>query len=102
MNKPLDRISSSAMKMLVEYDWPGNVRELENAIERAVVVCRAKEITPPDFPFFNIPSGEDGPKEEDSVITSYSIHYTKLYDYIIKWNLKEKMLPKRSARPAKP
>ncbi len=34
------RISTPAIDMLMSYHWPGNVRELENAIERAVVVCR--------------------------------------------------------------
>ena len=32
------------------YDWPGNVRELENAIERAVVVGKARQIMPEDLP----------------------------------------------------
>ena len=31
------------------YDWPGNVRELENAIERAVVVCRGDAIRAEDL-----------------------------------------------------
>ena len=36
--------SSAAMDALTEYSWPGNVRELENAIERAVVLCRGDTI----------------------------------------------------------
>ena len=36
--KPVVRISSSAINMLMAYHWPGNVRELENCIERAVLV----------------------------------------------------------------
>jgi DNA-binding NtrC family response regulator len=36
--KPRRRFTSSAMKLLMDYDWPGNVRELENAVERAVVL----------------------------------------------------------------
>jgi len=35
---------------LVRYDWPGNVRELENAIERAVVLCKDNVIGPQDLP----------------------------------------------------
>jgi Nif-specific regulatory protein len=38
-NKPVRRISTPAIDMLMSYHWPGNVRELENCIERAVVVC---------------------------------------------------------------
>jgi DNA-binding NtrC family response regulator len=35
---PPRKLSSEALKALVDYDWPGNVRELENAIERGVVL----------------------------------------------------------------
>ncbi len=38
MNKPIDRISTSAINMMYAYHWPGNVRELENCIEHAVLV----------------------------------------------------------------
>jgi transcriptional regulator with PAS, ATPase and Fis domain len=32
------KLSTDAMRALIDYDWPGNVRELENAIERGVVL----------------------------------------------------------------
>jgi DNA-binding NtrC family response regulator len=32
------KLSTDAMRALVDYEWPGNVRELENAIERGVVL----------------------------------------------------------------
>src|SRR6202046_2397500 len=32
------KLSSDAMRVLMDYDWPGNVRELENSIERGVVL----------------------------------------------------------------
>jgi len=51
-NKPIDKISREAMDELMLYDWPGNVRELENAIERAVVVGKAREILPENLPIF--------------------------------------------------
>jgi DNA-binding NtrC family response regulator len=51
MNKLVSGISDAAMKILAEYDWPGNVRELENALERAVVVCKGQVIQPVDLPF---------------------------------------------------
>ena len=38
-----------AMDMLLNYRWPGNVRELKNVIERAVVLCRGREIGPDDL-----------------------------------------------------
>ena len=42
--KPLYRISSEALKVLMDYHWPGNVRELENVIERAVVLAQSEII----------------------------------------------------------
>lgn len=50
MNKPIRGISRDALNLLMSYDWPGNVRELQNAIERAVLVCRGREIQPGDLP----------------------------------------------------
>lgn len=51
-NKMIERISPKTLELMMEYDWPGNVRELENAVERAVVVGKKKEIIPEDLPFF--------------------------------------------------
>ena len=51
-NKPTDKISREAMDEMMLYDWPGNIRELENAIERAVVVGKQREILPEDLPIF--------------------------------------------------
>ena len=36
--KPMRRISTPAIDMLMSYHWPGNVRELENCVERAVLL----------------------------------------------------------------
>ena len=51
-NKAVDKISREAMDELMLYDWPGNVRELENAIERAIVVGKGREILPQNLPIF--------------------------------------------------
>jgi DNA-binding NtrC family response regulator len=51
-NKTIDRISREAMDELMLYDWPGNVRELENAIERAVVVGKDRQVLPEHLPIF--------------------------------------------------
>ena len=42
--KVVEGFSHDALSTLTHYAWPGNVRELENAIERAVVICRGTEI----------------------------------------------------------
>jgi len=50
-NKHIDTINKEAMALLRQYDWPGNVRELENAIERAVVICKKRRLGPEEFSF---------------------------------------------------
>jgi DNA-binding NtrC family response regulator len=42
--------TDTALAALQRYDWPGNVRELENAVERAVVLCRRPQIDVGDLP----------------------------------------------------
>jgi DNA-binding NtrC family response regulator len=49
-NKPAMEVSPEALRVLLDYNWPGNVRELENAVERAVVLCPDKRITPDLLP----------------------------------------------------
>src|SRR4051812_13490958 len=39
-----------AKAAMQRYAWPGNVRELENAVERAVVLCRKPQIDVDDLP----------------------------------------------------
>jgi DNA-binding NtrC family response regulator len=51
-NKPVDLFSREAMDELMLHEWPGNVRELQNAVERAVVVCKGRKIIPEDLPIF--------------------------------------------------
>src|SRR5208282_4960749 len=38
MNRPVPRISQTALSALGAHDWPGNVRELQNTIERAIIL----------------------------------------------------------------
>ena len=63
VNRGVERISRDAMDELMLYEWPGNVRELSNAVERAVVVCRTRTITPPDLPI--------GTSREEELKTRY-------------------------------
>ena len=46
MKKRPVRLSKEALALLDRYHWPGNVRELENTIERAIILCEGKTITP--------------------------------------------------------
>ncbi len=43
-NKQINRISTPAIDLLVQYHWPGNVRELQNCLERAVLICDGSTI----------------------------------------------------------
>jgi DNA-binding NtrC family response regulator len=49
-NKKIDSIEPTAMEAMRRYPWPGNVRELENAIERAVVLGKTRQIKLSDLP----------------------------------------------------
>ncbi len=50
MNKGVRSFSPEAMYAIKAYDWPGNVRELENAVERAVVVCKGGTVEKEHLP----------------------------------------------------
>jgi DNA-binding NtrC family response regulator len=41
--------SPSALQAMAEHDWPGNVRALRHAVERAVVMGSAAQVTPEDL-----------------------------------------------------
>ncbi|MBW2443896.1 MAG: sigma-54-dependent Fis family transcriptional regulator, partial [Deltaproteobacteria bacterium] len=49
-NKIVQRFSSEAMRLLLNYDWPGNVRELENSIEHATVIVKGKNVEVSELP----------------------------------------------------
>lgn len=49
-NKHIEGFAPEAMELMLNYHWPRNVRQLENAIERAVVLCKGNFITPEDLP----------------------------------------------------
>jgi two-component system, NtrC family, response regulator HydG len=60
MSRPPLIFAPEAMDLLVRHDWPGNVRELQNAVERAVVICRGGRIEPSDLPFAAAPPAGPG------------------------------------------
>ncbi|MBF0452075.1 MAG: sigma 54-interacting transcriptional regulator [Candidatus Magnetomorum sp.] len=48
--KEIKDVTSSAMRILLDYNWQGNVRELENAVEHAFVLCNDEYIDVFDLP----------------------------------------------------
>jgi transcriptional regulator with PAS, ATPase and Fis domain len=49
--RPVSGIQPDAMQMLFSNPWKGNVREFQNAIERAVVLCKGTQLAKEDFLF---------------------------------------------------
>jgi len=47
--REIDGFDNSALQVMAQYSWPGNVRELEHTLERAVLMCRGREIQPADL-----------------------------------------------------
>lgn len=60
MNRPVIKMSPEAAAVLETYEWPGNIRELQNAIERAVLVCKSARVEPEDLPL-TVHEAEGGP-----------------------------------------
>ncbi len=50
MNRLIMDFDDDAMQVLQRYRWPGNVRELENVVERAVVLCKGRQVGVDDLP----------------------------------------------------
>jgi DNA-binding NtrC family response regulator len=48
--KPVPELEPDAMTCLMRYRWPGNIRELQNAIQRAIILCRENRLTTKDLP----------------------------------------------------
>ncbi len=46
MKKKPVKLAKETLSLLDKYHWPGNVRELENTIERAIILCEGRTITP--------------------------------------------------------
>jgi DNA-binding NtrC family response regulator len=80
LGRDINEISEDALRVLMDYHWPGNVRELENAVERAVVTCRGRELSAEHFAFlagagpaseaWRVPSGVSLSEMEKVVIVA--------------------------------
>lgn len=59
-SKSVTSMTAACANTLRTYTWPGNVRELENAIERAVVMCRGTQLQETDLPSSIVPPSAPG------------------------------------------
>jgi len=50
VRKQIGGFTQECIQCLQRYHWPGNVRELENAVERAVVLTKHRQIDVDDLP----------------------------------------------------
>lgn len=50
--KTCARLQQKALDRLRKYEWPGNVRELQHTMEKAVILCEGREISPQDLNLF--------------------------------------------------
>jgi len=48
-NKDITAFTKAALDRLTAFDWPGNVRQLQNEVQRAVLLCEAKQVDAPDL-----------------------------------------------------
>ena len=50
LEKPLQRVSPDALKILLEYPWPGNVRELQSVLRKALLNLTGPVLLPEFLP----------------------------------------------------
>jgi two-component system response regulator AtoC len=48
--KPIPDIAPASHALLERYQYPGNVRELQNILERAMIFCQGRTLTPTCLP----------------------------------------------------
>ncbi len=78
--KDIEKISPSAMALLIHQTWKGNVRELKNAIEHSVIMTTQNIITPEDLPAY-IHSQIITPVTDDSFVDIWGKTYFDAKDW---------------------
>ena len=82
LNKQIAGIKAESMELLIGYHWPGNVRELENALKRAIIICKGNEILPENLPS-QIISGEASKLETQKLVTDLTPLMDQLFAKIV-------------------
>ena len=60
LNRPVQHLTESQLRLLCSYDWPGNVRELQNVLERAVILSQGRRL---NFEGFGAVEPASAPKD---------------------------------------
>ena len=74
--KPNLAIALPTLEKLKTYGWPGNIRELRHTIERAIILCEGKTLTPDDFLFHSDKASDDGDEKPDNFNLAEVERYT--------------------------
>jgi DNA-binding NtrC family response regulator len=100
LHKPRLTLNDAATEAIIQYPWPGNVRELEHAIERAVILCDADQITLEEL---SLPKRARAPKlspaaAADLSLEEYFRHFVEAHqDSLTETELAEKLGISRKA-----
>jgi DNA-binding NtrC family response regulator len=78
MKVPPRPLSPAAEAKLAGYSFPGNIRELRNLLERALILGRAPELQPEDFPLQPTPA--DAPIHGEMNIDQIVAHLPQQLD----------------------
>lgn len=97
--KKLKGFSEAALKALDMYAWPGNVRELENAVERAVVLCRGDVIGLEDLPenIAKAVPGHEQKTDEPAILIPLGMPMDEAEELLIRETLKRTGGDKKTA-----
>ena len=77
LGKRVSGVTSETIRLLMSAHWKGNVRQLDNAIERAMIMCDAEQVTPADLPPDLLGVGPLLPDSDD--LRSALRHYERLH-----------------------
>ncbi len=77
MGKQVTGATGETVRLLMSAQWKGNVRQLDNAIERAVMMCEGRQISPNDLPPDLLGIGQPLPDTDD--LRSALRHYERLH-----------------------
>ncbi len=86
--KNLKGFASQTLDALLRYEWPGNVRELENAVERAVILCRGELIGEEVLPA-NILKSASAPQETHSEFSMSNVSLDMMEKQVIENTMRQ-------------